>query len=97
VLSNSAPNSSVLIFSACVSRDAPSSQCYKQLNSSVGSFGTDVILADTAALKTGSSTDDGTYQTFLTKLQHRRRHCDAKEGRGDRSAVMARRRASAFQ
>ena len=29
--------------------------CYKQLNSSVGEFGTDVLLADTAAMKSGSS------------------------------------------
>ena len=35
--------------------------CYKQLNSSVGVFGTDILLADTNALKTGSSTDDSTY------------------------------------
>ena len=27
--------------------------CYKQLNSSVGEFGTDVLLAETAALKSG--------------------------------------------
>jgi len=43
--------------------------CYKQLNSSVGLFGTDVIEADTAALKTGSAAGDGQYQTFLTQLQ----------------------------
>ena len=44
-------------------------RCYKQLNSSVGQFGTDVIVADTAALKTGSSTDDSAYASFLSKLQ----------------------------
>ena len=38
-------------------------QCYKQLNSSVGQFGTDVLVADTAALKSGSSTDDSAYQS----------------------------------
>jgi hypothetical protein len=43
--------------------------CYKQLNSSVGTFGTDVIQADTAALKTGSAAGDQQYQTFLTRLQ----------------------------
>jgi len=39
----------------------PLAACYKQLNSSVGRFGTDVLLADTAALKTGSSSDDSNY------------------------------------
>jgi len=43
--------------------------CYKQLNSSVGQFGTDLIVADTAALKTGSSTDDSTYESVLAKIQ----------------------------
>ncbi|HEY8030431.1 MAG TPA: hypothetical protein VIE38_13090 [Gaiellaceae bacterium] len=43
--------------------------CYKQLNSSVGQFGTDVLLADTAALKTGSSSDDSQYQSTLAKIQ----------------------------
>ncbi|MBO0693834.1 MAG: hypothetical protein J2P58_13105, partial [Acidimicrobiaceae bacterium] len=47
----------------------PLAQCYKQLNSSVGQFGTDVIVADTAAIKTGSDAGDARYQTFLTKLQ----------------------------
>src|SRR5262249_3700385 len=37
--------------------------CYKQLNSSVGQFATDILVADTAALKTGTSGgDDSTYQ-----------------------------------
>ena len=44
-------------------------RCYKQLNSSVGEFGTDVLVADTRALKTGSSTDDSAYQSFSAKLQ----------------------------
>jgi len=44
-------------------------KCYKQLNSSVGQFGTDVLVADTKALKTGSSGDDSTYTSFLAKLQ----------------------------
>src|SRR5262249_28318916 len=47
----------------------PLAQCYKQLNSSVGLFGTDVILADTAALKTGSASSDTQYQAFLFRLQ----------------------------
>ena len=36
--------------------------CYKQLNSSVGEFGTDMLLADTAAMKSGSAQDDSTYE-----------------------------------
>jgi hypothetical protein len=43
--------------------------CYKQLNSSVGQFGTDLIVADTAALRTGSSSDDSTYESVLSKIQ----------------------------
>ena len=47
----------------------PLAVCYKQLNSSVGQFGTDLLVADTAALKTGSSTDDSTYQSVLSTIQ----------------------------
>ena len=43
--------------------------CYKQLNSSVGQFGTDVLVADTAALKTGSSSDDSAYQAVASKIK----------------------------
>jgi hypothetical protein len=43
--------------------------CYKQLNSSVGEFGTDILLADTAALKTGTTSDDSTYTSTLAKIQ----------------------------
>jgi hypothetical protein len=43
--------------------------CYKQLNSSVGQFGTDLILADTAALQTGSSSDDSTYESELSQIK----------------------------
>ena len=43
--------------------------CYKQLNSSVGLFGTDLILADTAALKTGSGSDDSTYDSMLDQIK----------------------------
>ena len=42
--------------------------CYKQLNSSVGQFGTDVLVADTAALKTGSSSDDSAYKGFAADI-----------------------------
>ena len=50
-------------------RFQPLAVCYKQLNSSVGQFGTDVLLADTAALKTGSSSDDSTYQSVVSKIK----------------------------
>src|SRR5215471_9305857 len=43
--------------------------CYKQLNSSVGQFGTDLILADTAALKTGSAGDDSAYESVLDQIK----------------------------
>ncbi len=43
--------------------------CYKQLNSSVGQFGTDVLVADTNALKTGSSSDDSAYKSVVSKIQ----------------------------
>jgi hypothetical protein len=43
--------------------------CYKQLNASVGQFGTDVLIADTNALKAGSSTDDSQYQSTLANIQ----------------------------
>jgi hypothetical protein len=43
--------------------------CYKQLNSSVGDFGTDMLIADTKALKSGSSSDDSQYQSMLAKIQ----------------------------
>ncbi|HVM55911.1 MAG TPA: hypothetical protein VMT74_00520 [Gaiellaceae bacterium] len=43
--------------------------CYKQLNSSVGQFGTDILVADSAALKTGSSTDDSRYQRVSAEIR----------------------------
>jgi hypothetical protein len=42
--------------------------CYKQLNSSVGEFGTEMLVTDTAALKTGSGSDDSTYQSVLDQI-----------------------------
>jgi hypothetical protein len=47
----------------------PLAVCYKQLNSSVGEFGTDVLTADTAALKTGTASDDSTYLDFRSELK----------------------------
>jgi hypothetical protein len=51
------------------SRFQPLASCYKQLDSSVGRFGTDVIVADTAALRTGSASDDSAYQLFSSQLK----------------------------
>ena len=48
---------------------APLAQCYKQLNSSVGRFGTDILVADTAALKTGSPSDDSNYSRVSSEIQ----------------------------
>ena len=51
------------------SRFQPLAACYKQLDSSVGRFGTDVLVSDTAALRTGSAGDDSTYQLFSAQLK----------------------------
>jgi hypothetical protein len=48
----------------------PLAACYKQLDSSVGQFGTDVLLADTAALKTGSASHDGIYKWVSSEIKH---------------------------
>ncbi len=48
----------------------PLAQCYKQLNSSVGEFGTDMLVADTAALRTGTAQNDSTYQSALSQIQN---------------------------
>ena len=42
---------------------------YDQIESSVGQFGTDTLLADSKALATGSSSDDSAYATTLGTLQ----------------------------
>jgi hypothetical protein len=42
---------------------------YKQLNSSVGQFGTDTLVADTAAIRSGTSADDSKYQAFVKGLE----------------------------
>lgn len=44
-------------------------QVYKQLNGSVGSFGSDTLTASTSALKSGSSSDDRSYQRVEGALQ----------------------------
>lgn len=42
---------------------------YDQIQSSVGQFGTDTLIADTKALASGSSSDDGAYATEQSTLQ----------------------------
>ena len=41
--------------------------CYKQLNASVGEFGTNTLIADTAALKSGGG-GDGLFKSTQKKL-----------------------------
>jgi hypothetical protein len=43
--------------------------CYKQLNASVGEFGTDILLADTAALKSGSAANDTRYRATTAAIE----------------------------
>ena len=47
----------------------PLAVCYKQLDGSVGEFGTDVLVADTAALKTGSSANDWYYGLVSAEIR----------------------------
>jgi hypothetical protein len=47
----------------------PLAACYKQLNSSVGQFGTDVLVADTKAMESGSSSNDSNYKTVEAELK----------------------------
>jgi hypothetical protein len=61
---------------------------YDQIESSVGQFGTDTLIADTKALASGSSSDDSAYQTeqqTLLKLANDR----------DRAVTRSRRRSTA--
>jgi hypothetical protein len=46
----------------------PLAQCYKQLNASVGRFGTSTLIADTAALKSGSSVNDSQFTSVEGQL-----------------------------
>ena len=49
-----------------------SATAYDQIESSVGQFGTDTLIADTKALASGSSSDDGAYQTEQSTLANSR-------------------------
>ena len=46
--------------------------CYKQLNASVGQFGTATLVASTAALASGSGSDDTKYTTIDAAALHAR-------------------------
>jgi hypothetical protein len=56
--------------SAALSRTAELAAMYQQLNSSVGAFGTDTLIADSAALASGSATSDTQYLDEQETLQH---------------------------
>ena len=47
----------------------PLAACYKQLNASVGEFGTDVLSADTSALRTGAGLDDWRYELVSSQIR----------------------------
>jgi hypothetical protein len=49
-------------------RYQPLAVCYKQLNSCVGRFATAALVGDTAALVSGSPSDDSQYTGFVTSL-----------------------------
>jgi hypothetical protein len=53
---------------------------YQQLNSSVGAFATDTLLADSAALASGSATDDTRYRVEQAQLRHLADARDALSG-----------------
>jgi hypothetical protein len=56
--------------SAALSGTAELGAAYQQLNSSVGAFGTDTLIADSAALASGSATGDTQYVDEQETLQH---------------------------
>jgi hypothetical protein len=49
---------------------------YRQINSSVGAFATDTLIADSAALASGSASDDSTYRTEQRTLRTMADHRD---------------------
>jgi hypothetical protein len=56
--------------SAALSGTAGLAAVYQQLNSSVGAFATDTLIADSAALASGSGNDDTQYQDEQDTLLH---------------------------
>ena len=43
---------------------------YQQINSSVGQFATDTMIADSAALASGSANNDSAYKSEQARLRH---------------------------
>jgi len=56
--------------SAALSATDELAAAYQQLNSSVGAFATDTLLADSAALASGSAADDSAYEAEQETLAH---------------------------
>jgi hypothetical protein len=54
---------------AALAATADLAAAYDQINSSVGQFATDTLLADTKALAGGSASDDSAYATEQTTLK----------------------------
>jgi hypothetical protein len=54
-------------------RDGELGEGYDQINSSVGQFATDTLIADSKALASGSASDDSAYAAEQETLQRARR------------------------
>jgi hypothetical protein len=54
---------------------------YRQINSSVGAFATDTLIADSKALASGTASDDSTYTTEQRALRTMADHRDAVAAR----------------
>ncbi len=60
---------------------------YQQINSSVGQFATDTMIADSAALASGSANNDSAYKSEQAQLRHLADNRDALAG--EMKAVLA--------
>ena len=56
--------------------DAQLGSVYQQINSSVGAFATDTLIADSKALASGSASDDSAYRTEQQTLRSMADHRD---------------------
>jgi hypothetical protein len=66
--------------SSSLSKVAELGAVYRQLNSSVGAFATDTLIADSHALASGSASDDSTYRTEQRTLRSMADHRDRVAG-----------------
>lgn len=66
--------------SSTLSKVAELGALYRQLNSSVGAFATDTLVADSHALASGSASDDSTYTTEQRALRTMADHRDRVAG-----------------